>query len=37
MNHSAEFYAEVEKVFPEYKQCHKWLKDNGEAYLSRLK
>lgn len=29
MNHSPEFYAEIERVFPEYKKCHKWLKDNG--------
>ena len=25
MNHSLQFYAEVEKVFPEYKRCNKWL------------
>lgn len=36
MNHSAEFYAEVERVFPEYRRCQKWLKDNGGLYLSRL-
>ena len=29
MNHSARFYAEVERVFPEYKRCQKWLKENG--------
>ena len=36
MNHSAEFYAEVERVIPEYRKCKKWLKDNGGLYLSRL-
>ena len=36
MNHSAQFYAEIEKVFPEYQKCHKWLKENGGAYLSRM-
>lgn len=36
MNHSAAFYAEVERVFPEYKQCRKWLKENGGAYLRRM-
>ena len=36
MNHSAAFYAEVEKAFPEYRRCQKWLKENGSAYLRRL-
>lgn len=36
MNHSAKFYAETEKVFPEYKRCHAWLKQNGGAYLARI-
>lgn len=36
MNHSAEFYTEVERVFPEYRKCQKWLKENGGLYLSRL-
>lgn len=36
MNHSKAFYAEVESVFPEYKKCRKWLKENGHIYLSRL-
>ena len=36
MNHSAAFYAEVENVFPEYRRCQKWLKENGGAYLRRL-
>ena len=36
MNHSAAFYKEVERVFPEYKKCDKWLKKNGSVYLGRL-
>lgn len=36
MNHSARFYEEIEKVFPEYKRCHAWLKQNGGAYLARI-
>ena len=36
MDHSKAFYAQVERVFPEYRRCHKWLKDNGGLLLSRL-
>ena len=36
MNHSAAFYAEVGRVFPEYRRCQRWLKENGGLYLSRL-
>ena len=36
MNHSKEFYAEVERVFPEYRKCQKWLKENGGLYLRRM-
>ena len=36
MNHSAKFYAEIDKVFPEYKKCHLWLKQNGGMYLNRI-
>lgn len=36
MNHSAAFYAEVERVFPEYRRCQKWLKENGGLYIRRL-
>lgn len=36
MNHSPQFYAEVNKVFPEYASCRKWLKENGVYYLNRL-
>ncbi len=36
MNHSKQFYAEIEKVFPDYPRCHQWLNENGSLYLSRL-
>ena len=36
MNHSPQFYAEIEKVFPEYKKHHKWLNANGGIYLKRI-
>lgn len=36
MNHSRAFYDEVLKIFPDYKRCDKWLKENGGAYLKRI-
>ncbi len=36
MNHSKAFYDEIEKVFPQYKACHKWLNENGRKTLARL-
>ena len=36
MDHSAAFYADVERVFPEYRRYQKWLKENGSTYLRRL-
>lgn len=36
MNHSAKFYAEIEKVFPDYNGCRQWLKQNGNEYISRI-
>lgn len=36
MNHSPQFYAEIDKVFPEYKKWHKWLSDNGGVYMGIL-
>lgn len=32
MNHSPEFWAEVEKVLPDYKKIRKWLKENGTTF-----
>jgi len=36
MNHAPEFWAEVERVLPQYKNCRKWLKENGNALIARL-
>ena len=36
MNHSSRFYAEILRVFPDYRKWEKWLKDNGAAILARL-
>ena len=35
-NHSERFYAEVLRVFPNYRACKKWLKDNGPGLLRRM-
>lgn len=37
MNHSKAFYAEIERVFPDYKTHHAWLKKNGRALMNRVK
>ena len=36
MNHSKRFYAEIEKVLPDYRQRRQWLKENGEFLLARV-
>ncbi len=36
MNHSKKFYAEVLRVFPDYWQQHKWLKENGDVIMAML-
>ena len=36
MDHSSAFYDELYRVFPQYKKCHAWLKENGSVYLDRL-
>ena len=36
MDHSAAFYRDVLSLFPDYKRCNRWLKENGSALLSRL-
>lgn len=35
MNHSERFYREVLRAFPDYRECHQWLKEHGDAILSR--
>lgn len=36
MNHSKRFYAEVLRVYPDYRSCDKWLKANGPALMRRM-
>ena len=36
LNHSARFWSEVERILPDYKTRRKWLRDNGQFYISRL-
>jgi predicted metal-dependent hydrolase len=36
MNHSQQFWGEVEKVMPDYRERKCWLKDNGGALMGRL-
>lgn len=36
MNHSSEFWAEVEKYCPDYRIYRKCLKDNGASLIARL-
>ena len=35
MNHSPRFWAEVEKIFPDYKERRKWLKDHGNEIMTK--
>ena len=36
LNHSADFWAEVERHCPHYRIHRKWLKDNGASLIARL-
>lgn len=36
MNHSESFWAEVEKVLPDYKRRRKWLKEHGGRLIARI-
>lgn len=36
MNHSREFYREVEKVLPDYRDRQKWLRDHGGKILALI-
>lgn len=37
MNHSKMFWAEVEKVMPDYKVYRQWLSQNGNMLIERMK
>lgn len=36
LNHSKKFWSEVERVFPDYRECEKWLKKNGRALMTEI-
>ena len=36
MNHSTRFWAEVERILPDYKVRRKWLKDHGNSLIARM-
>ena len=36
LNHSPLFWAEVERILPDYRQQERWLKANGHMLMSRL-
>ena len=36
MNHSPRFWAEVERILPDYRQSKRWLKENGQSLMGRL-
>lgn len=37
MNHSEKFWAEVEKIMPNYQRAELWLKQNGGNLISRMR
>ena len=36
MNHSKQFWEEVEKVLPDYRERRMWLKEHGSAIIGRM-
>ena len=36
MNHSPKFWAEVERVLPNYRESKRWLKENGPGLIRSL-
>ena len=37
LNHSARFWAEVERVMPDYREKRRWLKKEGQAIINRIR
>lgn len=37
LNHSARFWAEVERVMPDYRERRRWLKKEGQAIINRIR
>lgn len=37
MNHSANFWAEVGRVLPDYREAERWLKANGGALIENMR
>lgn len=36
MNHSARFWAEVERILPDYRERRTWLREHGAALMARV-
>ena len=36
LNHSAAFWAEVERIMPDYRERERWLKENGNQLMAKL-
>ena len=36
LNHSARFWAEVERILPDHKERRKWLREHGNALMARI-
>ncbi len=36
MNHSARFYSEMARVFPDHEECRRWLETNGSELIARV-
>ena len=36
LNHSPRFWAEVERILPQYREQRRWLKEHGGAIIARL-